>query len=67
MLRNILNKYNANNLQELSSTIFRKLRKDDVPDEEVAKIVEKQVLSPRMFEFQDILEKNRLADMLPYE
>lgn len=67
MLRNILNKYNANNLQELSSKLTNKMRKEQVPDEFVQSVDKKQVLSPRQFEFRNLLEKNRLADILPYE
>ncbi len=67
MLRKILNKYNANNFQELSANIFKKMRKEHVADDYVKSIDKKQTLSPRMFEFSDLLERNRLADMLPYE
>ena len=67
MLRNVLNKYNANNVQELTSNFFRKLRKEHVPDEHIQEVEQKQVLRPRLFEFNHLLEKNRLGDILPYE
>ena len=67
MLRSVLNKYNANNVQELTSNFFRKLRKEHVPDEHIQAIEQKQVLRPRLFEFNHLLEKNRLGDILPYE
>ena len=67
MLRTILNKYSANNLQELTSHFFRKMRKELVPDNSIQEIEQKQVLSPRLFEFSNLLERNRLGDVLPYE
>ena len=67
MLRDILNKYSANNLQELTSNFFKKMRKEKVPDDYVEALINKQIISPRMFEFKELLEKNRLADILPYE
>lgn len=67
MLRKILNKHSANNVQELIGNLFRKLRKEQVPDDYSKTIQVKESLSPRMFEFSNLLESNRLADMLPYE
>ena len=67
LMRSTLNKYHADNLQELTSNMVRRMRKTEVPDEYAAKLAEKEVLSPRQFEFANMLESNRLADMLPYE
>ena len=67
MLEKILNKYHVNNLAELRSTIFGKLKKEQVPDAYVKEVNSKQTLNPRLFEFEKILEQVRLADLLPYE
>lgn len=67
MLRAILNKYSANNLQELVGNIFGKMRKEHVADDYVESVNKKEALSPRKFEFSGLLDKNRLSDMLPYE
>jgi conjugal transfer ATP-binding protein TraC len=67
MLDKILNKYHVNNLTELRSTLFGKLKKEDVPDSYVQDINSKKELNPRQFEFKKILEENRMADLLPYE
>ena len=67
MLKNFLNKYNADNVQELWSTLFRKMRKEHVPDKYALDVKNKTTFTPRQFEFQNMLETNRLADILPYE
>lgn len=67
MLRTILNKYSANNLEELASSMFRRMRREQVPDDYTETVAKKQTVSPRLFEFNQLLEKNRIADMLPYE
>lgn len=67
MIRKLLNKYHAGNFQELFGNVFRNIRQEKVADEFVKKVVSKEYLAPRTFEFKDILEKNRLADILPYE
>lgn len=67
MLDKILNKYNVNNLTELRSVLFGKLRKEHIPDDYVKAVNNKQTLNPRQYEFKKILEENRLADLLPYE
>lgn len=67
MLDKILNKYHVNNLTELRSMLFGKLKKEDVPDSYVKEANAQQTLNPRQYEFKKILEENRVADMLPYE
>lgn len=67
MLRKILNQYHANNIQELLGNIFSKMRKEQVPDSYIEEITQKTSVTPRSFEFSEILDANRLADMLPYE
>jgi conjugal transfer ATP-binding protein TraC len=67
MLRNILNKYHVDNLPELINLFFNKMKKDNVPDAYIKKINKKESLSPRRFDFRNLLESNRLADILPYE
>lgn len=67
MLSKILNKYHVNNLTELSSMLFGKLKKEDVPDSYVEDIIAQKALNPRQFEFQKLLEENRVPDLVPYE
>lgn len=67
MLRNLLNKYNADNTSELMKNIFSGLRKEQVSDSYVKEVIEHKTKTPRGFDFSDILEQNRLADILPYE
>lgn len=67
MLRKVLNKYSADNLQELSVNLFKKMRTEQTADDYVKDVDKKRILSPRMFEFSNLLERNRLADILPYE
>lgn len=67
MLRQILNKYHADNVQELMGTFFKKMKKEDVPDTHAKKVKKKVAFNPRKFDFVNMLESNRLADMLPYE
>ncbi|MBY0379516.1 MAG: type IV secretion system protein TraC [Burkholderiales bacterium] len=67
MLRQVLNKYHADNIPELMNTFFKKMKKGDVPDAYVKKIQKKKTLNPRKFDFSNLLETNRLADILPYE
>jgi hypothetical protein len=67
MLRQVLNKYHADNIPELMNTFFKKMKKGDVPDAYVKNIQKKKTLNPRKFDFSNLLETNRLADILPYE
>ena len=67
MLRQILNKHHADNVPELLSSFFKKMKKESVPDSYIKKINKKKFLNPRKFDFSNLLESNRLADMLPYE
>lgn len=67
MLRNFLNKYHADNVQELVSNLFRRMRNENVPDNYAQAVDMKEEFTPRTFEFSEILDKNRLADFLPYE
>ncbi len=66
-LRNVLNKYHADNVPELMNSFFKKMRKQDVPDSYTRQVKNKNKLNPRKFEFANLLESNRLADILPYE
>lgn len=66
-LRNVLNKYHADNVPELMGSFFKKMRKQDVPDGYVHSVKKKKKLNPRKFEFANLLDSNRLADILPYE
>lgn len=67
MLQKILNKYSVDSVTELLSVMSKKMRKEEVPDDYVQDVVDKKELNPRLFEFKDILETNRLSHMLPYE
>ena len=67
MLRSLLNKYHADNISELAGTLMGKMKKEHVPDVYSKNIKHKKTINPRKFDFVDMLETNRLADILPYE
>ena len=67
IIRKVLNKYNVDNVAELKGVFFNKMRNDDIPDPDVIDINNKTEFNPRQLEFQDILEKNRIADFLGIE
>ncbi|MBX9865933.1 MAG: conjugal transfer protein TraC [Burkholderiales bacterium] len=67
IIRKVLNKYNVDNVAELKGVFFNKMRNDDIPDPDVIDINNKTEFNPCQLEFQDILEKNRIADFLGIE
>lgn len=67
MLRDFLSKHNVDSVQELTKKLFNKFHKESVPDGYVKEVSTKKTLNPRLFEFKDLFESNRLADILPYE
>lgn len=67
MLRDLLNKFNADSLTEIGKQYFNKLAKEQVPDDYVQSVVSKQALSPRALDFAEILETYNISDMLPHE
>jgi|LauGreDrversion4_2_1035121.scaffolds.fasta_scaffold06076_11 conjugal transfer ATP-binding protein TraC len=67
MIRDLLNKFNADSLTEIGKHYFTKLAKEQVPDDYVQDVVAKKALSPRALDFAEILETYGIADMLPHE
>lgn len=67
MIRNLLNKFNADSLTEISKQYFNKLSRESVPDDYVKDVVSKQALSPRALDFSEILDTYNIAEMLPHE
>lgn len=67
MIRNILNKYNVDNLVELKKVFFSRMSKESTPDDFVRDVIDKKEQSPRQKEFSEILDKSRLSNALPHE
>lgn len=66
-IREQLNARNVDSIEELKHKTFSKVRKLNTPDEYVKELLAKRALSPRQFEFQEMLDRCRVSDILPVE